>query len=131
MLTHKIITSPLGMLTLVALDGILTAVRLGPPASPAGAGTPYGLAAEDGFEEAERQLAEYFEGQRCWFTLPTSPMGTYFQRSVWAQVQCVRYGSTASYKQVAVLLGGTEAACRRSAADGMKKLRALNLEDSR
>ncbi|YCQ16712.1 RNA polymerase sigma factor [Arthrobacter sp. Z1-15] len=35
------------------------------------------------------------------------------------------------YAQVAVLLGGTEAACRRSAADGMKKLRALNLEDSR
>ncbi|MBP3035600.1 RNA polymerase sigma factor [Arthrobacter sp. zg-ZUI100] len=36
-----------------------------------------------------------------------------------------------SYAEVAVLLGGTEAACRRSAADGMKKLRALNLEDSR
>ncbi|MCC3275065.1 methylated-DNA--[protein]-cysteine S-methyltransferase [Arthrobacter sp. zg-Y20] len=105
MLTHKIITSPLGVLTLVALDGILTAVRLGAPASPAGAGTPYGLAAEDGFEEAERQLAEYFDGQRCCFTLPTNPMGTYFQRSVWALVQCVGYGSTASYKQVAVLLG--------------------------
>lgn len=36
-----------------------------------------------------------------------------------------------SYAEVAVLLGGTEAACRRSAADGMKKLRSLNLEDSR
>ena len=35
------------------------------------------------------------------------------------------------YAEVAQLLGGTEAACRRSAADGMKKLRALNLEDSR
>jgi RNA polymerase sigma factor (sigma-70 family) len=35
------------------------------------------------------------------------------------------------YAEVAVLLGGTEDACRRSAADGMKKLRALNLEDSR
>ncbi|MDN3480745.1 RNA polymerase sigma factor [Arthrobacter sp. APC 3897] len=35
------------------------------------------------------------------------------------------------YAEVAVLLGGSEAACRRSAADGMKKLRALNLEDSR
>ncbi len=35
------------------------------------------------------------------------------------------------YTEVAVLLGGTEAACRRSAADGMKKLRSLNLEDSR
>lgn len=35
------------------------------------------------------------------------------------------------YADVAVLLGGTEAAVRRSAADGMKKLRALNLEESR
>ena len=35
------------------------------------------------------------------------------------------------YTEVAVLLGGTEAACRRSAADGIKKLRSLNLEDSR
>lgn len=35
------------------------------------------------------------------------------------------------YAEVAVLLGGSEAACRRSAADGMKKLRALNLEESR
>lgn len=36
-----------------------------------------------------------------------------------------------SYAEVAVVLGGTEAACRRSAADGMKKLRSLNLEESR
>ncbi|MDK1360704.1 RNA polymerase sigma factor [Arthrobacter sp. zg-Y1219] len=35
------------------------------------------------------------------------------------------------YAEVAVLLGGTAAACRRSAADGLKKLRILNLEDSR
>ncbi|MET4060441.1 RNA polymerase sigma factor (sigma-70 family) [Arthrobacter sp. UYP6] len=35
------------------------------------------------------------------------------------------------YAEVAVILGSTEAACRRSAADGMKKLRSLNLEDSR
>ncbi|WAP52037.1 RNA polymerase sigma factor [Arthrobacter sp. ATA002] len=34
------------------------------------------------------------------------------------------------YAEVALLLGGTEAACRRSAADGMKKLRALTLEES-
>ena len=33
------------------------------------------------------------------------------------------------YAEVALLLGGTEAACRRSAADGMKKLRTLYRED--
>jgi DNA-directed RNA polymerase specialized sigma24 family protein len=30
-----------------------------------------------------------------------------------------------SYVEVAAILGGTEAAARRAAADGMKKLRAL------
>ena len=34
------------------------------------------------------------------------------------------------YAEVALLLGGSEAACRRSAADGMKKLRTLYQEDS-
>ena len=32
-------------------------------------------------------------------------MGTYFQRSVWEQVRGVPYGSTASYKHLAVQLG--------------------------
>ncbi|UYB36056.1 sigma-70 family RNA polymerase sigma factor [Arthrobacter koreensis] len=35
------------------------------------------------------------------------------------------------FAEVAVLLGSTEAACRRSAADGMKKLRTLEAEDLR
>ncbi|MCC9205800.1 sigma-70 family RNA polymerase sigma factor [Arthrobacter sp. zg-Y769] len=33
------------------------------------------------------------------------------------------------YAEVALLLGGSEAACRRSAADGIKKLRTLYKED--
>ena len=36
-----------------------------------------------------------------------------------------------TYAEVAALLGGSEAACRRSAADGIKKLRSLNLEETR
>ncbi|WP_312183208.1 sigma-70 family RNA polymerase sigma factor, partial [Arthrobacter sp.] len=35
------------------------------------------------------------------------------------------------FAEVAVLLGGTEAACRRSAADGLKKLRTMDGEDLR
>ncbi|MCC3291522.1 methylated-DNA--[protein]-cysteine S-methyltransferase [Arthrobacter sp. zg-Y1110] len=107
MITHKIVTSPVGVLTLVAMDGLLSMVRLGPPAAPAvaGAGTPYGIAAEDGFEDVERQLTEYFEGRRCCFSVGTNPQGTEFQRRVWEQVSGIAYGRTASYKQLAVLLG--------------------------
>jgi len=35
------------------------------------------------------------------------------------------------FAEVALLLESTEAACRRSAADGMKKLRSLDVEDFR
>ena len=105
MITHKIITSDLGVLTLVAADGVLSAVRLGPPASPAGAGTSFGIAAEDGFEETERQLAEYFAGERCCFTLSATPLGTDFQRLVWEEVRGIGYGRTVSYKYLAIRLG--------------------------
>ncbi|MBO0896985.1 RNA polymerase sigma factor [Arthrobacter sp. zg-ZUI10] len=68
------------------------------------------------------------EGSECfdplWEALKTLP-----QR----QREALAYHHLAGlpYAEVAVLLGGTEAACRRSAADGMKKLRSLNLEESR
>ena len=105
MITHKVITSPVGVLTLVADEGILAAVRLGTPAGAPGPGTGYGIAAENGFEQAERQLAEYFDGTRCCFSIATSPRGTEFQRSVWQQVGAIAYGQTVSYKQLAILLG--------------------------
>lgn len=105
MIEHKIITSPIGVLTLVATDGVLAAVRLGPPHVPGGAGTPYGTAAEEGFEEAERQLGEYFDGRRCCFTIEINPYGTDFQRGVWEQVAGIGYGRTTSYKNLAVQLG--------------------------
>ena len=64
------------------------------------------------------------EHDALWTALKTLPR---------RQREAVAYHHLAglSYAEVAVLLGGTEAACRRSAADGVKKLRALNLEDSR
>jgi methylated-DNA-[protein]-cysteine S-methyltransferase len=33
--------------------------------------------------ETERQLAEYFRGERKTFTLKLNPAGTAFQREVW------------------------------------------------
>ena len=119
MITHKIITSPVGLLTLVADDGVLTGLRMGPPVGLAGAGTPYGIAAEQGFEAAEHQLAEYFEGKRCCFTVPADPQGTNFQRDVWEQVSGIGYGCTVSYKELAVRLG--DAAKARSVGAALSR----------
>lgn len=119
MIIHKIITSPVGVLTLVAADGVLSAVKLSPPAELTGVGTPYGIAAEQGFEDVERQLAEYFDGRRCCFTVSTAPRGTDFQRSVWDRVGSITYGSTATYKSLALDLG--DAAKARSVGAALSR----------
>ncbi|WP_175988580.1 methylated-DNA--[protein]-cysteine S-methyltransferase [Bacillus sp. Marseille-Q1617] len=51
--------------------------------------------------EAERQLKEYFRGQRKEFTLPLKIEGTEFQQEVWKALSEIPYGSTCSYGDVA------------------------------
>lgn len=60
---------------------------------------------------AERELQEYFAGQRRQFDLPLAPQGTPFQQSVWQALRQIPYGQTASYKQIAQAIGHPTA-CR-------------------
>ena len=101
MKTHTIVDSPLGPLTLVATDGVLSALymdaqRYLPDEAMFGERTPAG------FEEIERQLAEYFAGERTAFTVPLAPQGTLFQRRVWDGLARIPYGETRTYGQLAV-----------------------------
>ena len=48
-------------------------------------------------EEAQKELAEYFEGKRRTFDLPLAFAGTDFQKSVWQALQKIGYGETVSY----------------------------------
>jgi methylated-DNA-[protein]-cysteine S-methyltransferase len=57
------------------------------------------------FGEVERQLREYFAGHRTAFALEHVPHGTPFQRRVWAAVEEIPYGATASYGAVAARIG--------------------------
>lgn len=61
-------------------------------------------------KEAGKQLQQYFEGNRKYFDLPLSPVGTEFQESVWKVLQTIPYGATWSYKQVAEKIGSPKAA---------------------
>lgn len=61
--------------------------------------------------EAERQLREYFNGERKEFQLPLAPEGTAFQQKVWKALQTIPYGETRSYKEIAAQTGN-EKACR-------------------
>ena len=90
--------SPIGGLRLHAQAGLLTAIDF--DASPRG--EPVSDAVLDA---AERQLTEYFAGERQQFDLPLASEGSEFQKKVWAELQRIPYGDTASYGDIARRLG--------------------------
>jgi methylated-DNA-[protein]-cysteine S-methyltransferase len=102
--THTIIETPIGELTLVAEDGTLSGVYYpGHWTRPDPAS--FGERSEGGFEEAERQLAEYLTGERTSFDLPTAAAGDEFQRRVWEIIGRIPYGATTTYGEIARELG--------------------------
>ena len=56
-----------------------------------------------------KQLDEYFRGKRKKFELPLNPKGTEFQKKVWLQLMKIPYGKTATYKDIATLIGNSNA----------------------
>lgn len=52
-------------------------------------------------KNAQKQLEEYFLGNRRQFDLPLDPDGTAFQHKTWKQLSEVTYGSTKSYIEIA------------------------------
>jgi AraC family transcriptional regulator, regulatory protein of adaptative response / DNA-3-methyladenine glycosylase II len=116
---YKEIASPVGRLRLVASDDGLAAIlwesdppRRVPLASTATKGTHPVLA------EAERQLAEYFAGERTTFDLPLAPTGTPFQRKVWGALLTIPFGETRSYGEIAAQIGSPSAVRAVGAANG-------------
>ena len=111
MLLYTQITSPVGRLILVSNGSRLAAV-LWPDEESIRIGL--GAMREEHhhpvFLETERQLAQYFRGERTTFELPIHLDGTPFQMSVWRQLLCIPYGETRSYGHVAVAVGNGSAA---------------------
>jgi len=53
----------------------------------------------------EVQLAEYLNGERQEFTIPTDISGTEFQNSVWGELSKIPYGQTTDYSKLAIAIG--------------------------
>ena len=51
--------------------------------------------------ETEKQLNEYFWGERKKFNVPINPKGTEFQKQVWNELLKIPYGQTVTYKRIA------------------------------
>lgn len=115
----KIMSSPVGQLTLVANDNHLVAilwendrpnrVRLGTlvenPNHPI-------------LLETERQLTAYFAGTRMCFDLPLEFTGTAFQNKVWQALLTIPFGQTRSYRDIALQINHPTAVRAVGAANG-------------
>lgn len=119
----KLMKSPVGTLTLVAKGSKLCAilwenekldrVRIGPLQEDIH--SPVLL-------EAERQLNEYFAGERVCFELELDFAGTEFQQKVWQALLTIPFGETRSYSQIAVQIGNPKAVRAVGAANGKNPL---------
>jgi methylated-DNA-[protein]-cysteine S-methyltransferase len=97
--------SPIGLLVLGEEDDFLTRVSFHEEIT-----TPYIMEKTPLLEEIERQLTEYFQGEKIAFSLPLNPKGTAFQKKVWQALQTIPYGATASYGEIARQIGNAKAA---------------------
>jgi methylated-DNA-[protein]-cysteine S-methyltransferase len=59
--------------------------------------------------EAERQLRDYFAGERTRFELPLEPRGSEFQQKVWRALREIPFGETRSYLDLAKTVGSPKA----------------------
>lgn len=101
---HTVIESPIGDLTLVATDGVLSGIfmddqRHRPPADA------FGERNEAPFTSIIEQLESYFAGQRTTFDLDLAALGTPFQQAVWGALMQIPYGQTTSYGEIARRIG--------------------------
>jgi len=120
--THTVVDSPIGPLTLVAVDDVLCglymdAQRHRPP--EASFGQPYRPPSSGAlFPEVIEQLGEYFAGDRTSFDVALAATGTPFRLAVWAALRSIPYGETASYSAIAGRIGRPGAARAVGLANG-------------
>lgn len=72
--------------------------------------------------ETERQLTEYFSGERIEFDLPLQPDGSEFQKKVWQALREIPFGQTRSYLDLAKVVGSSRGARAVGAANGKNPL---------
>jgi methylated-DNA-[protein]-cysteine S-methyltransferase len=116
---YKTIPTPVGELTLVGSDRGLAAI-LWENDKPGRVRLNI-VARDDNHPvllETQRQLGEYFAGQRRHFTVKLDFAGTDFQKQVWQALLAIPFGQTRSYGEIAVQLGNPKAMRAVGAANG-------------
>lgn len=106
-MAEAIIESPIGPLYAVASATGLQRLEFVRGASALQSGSFGGndAAGEQIIAEAQKQLAEYFEGERREFDIPLEPTGSDFQLRVWRAIADIPYGEVLSYADLAMAAG--------------------------
>jgi methylated-DNA-[protein]-cysteine S-methyltransferase len=124
-----VMETPVGVLTLVATgrglrailwpddDGRVPTIRDDDPPS-----TEADERAAEVLVQAERELTEYFAGERTEFSVRLDPRGTPFQLAAWRTLQTIPYGSTISYGEQARVMGDPRKARAVGGANGRNPL---------
>lgn len=119
MKTFRVIDSPVGPLTAVSTDGVLSGLFM---SGAAHLPDSFGESSTEGSGHLESELDEYFAGERREFTVPTAAVGTVFQHKVWARLVEIPYGATRSYLDLALALGDARLVRAVGAANGRNPL---------
>lgn len=102
----RVIDAPVCRIWLEAEDGYLTGLRFSGSEETTGNGENDAV-----LDAAQRQLEEYFCGQRRQFDLPLRMEGTPFQQAVWRALTEIPYGEVVTYGEIARRIGRPKA-CR-------------------
>jgi methylated-DNA-[protein]-cysteine S-methyltransferase len=108
---HKMMTSPVGELKLIASDNGLAGIQWDYGESDHTLTVDASIESNDHpiLVEAEKQLTEYFEKKRTTFTLSLDFNGTEFQKKVWYAMLTIPFGETRTYGQIAKQIGTPDA----------------------
>lgn len=79
---------------------------------------PYKEGKSEVLELAKVQINEYSEHKRQEFSVPLLTAGTDLQRAVWQQLQCIAFGNTKSYSDIALALNRSKAVRAIASANG-------------
>ncbi len=116
-----VMDSPLGTLTLYGNGNALTAIRISD--QPLANKTELAAGARDAvLNKAKQQLGKYFKGKLSAFDVPLEVNGTLFQKKVWKALSKIPFGKTASYKDIAVMIGNPKACRAVGTANGKNPL---------
>ena len=115
----KTIESPAGILKLIASDKGLAGIFFRDDDSSLVPLSPLVESPEHPILlETERQLGQYFDGDRKTFSVPLDFNGTEFQKKVWEALLTIPFGETRSYGDIARQLGNPTASRAVGAANG-------------